>query len=79
MCTGVPMNLGRSKNCDLMLADETCIQTCEEGYSSLNGDGIISEIYECPSGDWKGTELKCTRKKKKKTHFEKLKYLNLKE
>ena len=46
MCTGVPSGAGYGSQCDQLVTDGTCTQTCTIGYSNIGGSGVML----CPDG-----------------------------
>jgi hypothetical protein len=54
----VPTGAGYGTECDELVTDDTCTQTCTTGYSdNNNGDG---QDYTCSAGEFVGTLLECT-------------------
>ena len=53
--TTVPSGNGYGTECDSMVTDGSCVQTCTAGYSGSDGGS-----YSCPSGAFTGSLLSCT-------------------
>jgi hypothetical protein len=54
-CSGYSTSAGVNSECDSLVTDGSCTQTCAAGYTS-NGGGV----HTCPAGVFEGTTLTCT-------------------
>merc|ERR1711871_1526667 len=55
-CTSdIPTGDGYDTECDSLVTDGTCTQTCTDGYTNMGGNGVMS----CPAGSLTGSAIIC--------------------
>ncbi len=55
-CTSdVPTGAGYGMQCDTLVTDDSCTQTCTAGYTNIGGNGEMT----CPAGVYTGDEIIC--------------------
>ena len=55
----VPTGSGYGHECDLLVTDGTCVQTCTQGYTNTQTSQKNAGVYSCPHGIFTGVLLEC--------------------